>query len=134
MKELVKRVVFWRANGGEWQVACVSNKIRYYNEKEREDWQTKEMTFGEAMAMIDNGGIPNARVGKTIFTGKPYIELPIDYGCDSVIYKEKEKPIIEVRVEHLLMKTASMKQLSECMFVDEFCEYLKDQGVLLKEV
>ena len=86
--------------------------------------------FQEAFNWIEQGYLQNAETTETLFRRRPQIHISIaSLEWDGVYYTEKNFKPFDVRIEYVEKSGTSLRELSEMLKADEFCEYLKDRNM-----
>lgn len=89
-------------------------------------------TFEHLCALVEQGMIRNAYMGKTIFGSQPKVIIRRWYGgLDSyktTVTKKNFVPI-EYRFTYTDKSNNNIDTYKEFLTADEFCEYLKDRGI-----
>ena len=88
-------------------------------------------TFAEAHEAIENNMIRNAETGFTLFRNRPTIEIHWGDICrNNTELTEKTFKPIRVRWDKVeVTRLYTMKDLIDLLPADQFCEWLKDQGI-----
>lgn len=129
MKKLVNERTLYRVNGGKWIDCSIWNKIRYYEESECKDWESKELNFADMQELIEKGFIPNAENDFTFFKKRPIIVLPSnDFKIAGYTFTEKDNNIFEIKIQYLDYN-ATIKTLADLLPAEHFIQYLKDRGI-----
>lgn len=129
MKKLVNERTLYRVNGGKWIDCSIWNKIRYYEESECKDWESKELNFADMQELIEKGFIPNAENDFTFFRKRPIIVLPSDdFEIAGYTFTEKDNNIFEIKIQYLDYN-ATIKTLADLLPAEHFIQYLKDRGI-----
>jgi hypothetical protein len=104
--------------------------LRYCEPREDEYFELN--TFAEAVEAIKRGAIHRAEIDHTFFGKKPRIVLRVgDIHHDRITMTERTfKPIRVKRTWEAYDQTITAKALSNELPADDFCEYLKDRGIL----
>ena len=135
MKKIYDRRVLVKVDGWEeFEDTSIFRCLRYKDEDfVKQEYLYRFRTFEDMKAEIEEGcWILDAEVTTTFFTRQPKIKINTVnslFHCSPAIEMTKKnfKPI-EVRCAYNKM-SASMKELSEALDSDSFCEYLKDRGI-----
>ena len=132
MKKVFDRVIKVRFNGNnDWYDTSVFSHLVY----EREEFNGQKFdyhfnNFQEAFDWIKQGHLQNAETTETFFRHRPQIHISTaSMECDSVYYTEKNFKPFDVRIEYVERKEMSLRELSEMLKADEFCEYLRDRNI-----
>ena len=132
MKKVFDRVIKVRFNGNsEWYDTSIFSHLVY----EREEFNGQKFdyhfnNFQEAFDWIEQGHLRNAETTETFFKHRPQIHISTaSMKCDSVYYTEKNFKPFDVRIEYVERKEMSLRELSEMLKADEFCEYLRDRNI-----
>ena len=132
MKKVFDRVIKVRFNGNsEWYDTSIFSHLVY----EREEFNGQKFdyhfnNFQEAFDWIEQGHLRNAETTETLFKHRPQIHISTaSMKCDSVYYTEKNFKPFDVRIEYVERKEMSLRELSEMLKADEFCEYLRDRNI-----
>lgn len=83
-------------------------------------------TFEEAFLAVKNKKVKNAVVRTTLFKKKPSIELSLIEKETIKTFTEKNFKPLRVKWEKKIVKSYTIKELSEELSAEQFCEYLKD--------
>ena len=132
MKKVSDRVVMVKFNGSdEWYDTSIFHHLIY----EREEFNGKKFdyhfdNFQEAFDWIEQGYLRNAEITETFFRLRPKIHISTSLIGVSVYYTEKNFKPFDVRIEYVERNEISLKELSEMLKADEFCEYLKDRNII----
>lgn len=132
MKKVFDRVVKVKFNGSnEWYDTSIFHHLIY----EREGFNGKKFdyhfdNFQEAFDWIGHGYLRNAEITETLFRHRPQIHISTASIGVSVYYTEKNFKPFDVRIEYVERNEISLKELSEMLKADEFCEYLKDRNII----
>ena len=132
MKKVFDRVIKVRFNGNnEWHDTSIFSHLVY--EREEFDGQKFDYHFNnfqEAFDWIEHGYLRNAETTETLFKHRPQIHISTaSMKCDGVYYTEKNFKPFDVRIEYVERKEMSLRELSEMLKADEFCEYLRDRNI-----
>ena len=137
MKRLVNERVEYRVNEGKWIDVSGWNRYRYLDDEQiaEKAFQTEELTFQETKEYIEEGYCNFGKIGKSTFTKREYIEFPSGsiFDGDLRYYKNNfksttfRKTFLELEVDRIL----TIKDLSELLPAEQFCEYLKDRGIII---
>ena len=132
MKKVFDRVIKVRFNGNnEWYDTSIFSYLVY----EREEFNGQKFdyhfnNFQEAFDWIEQGHLRNAETTETLFKHRPQIHISTtSMKCDDVYYTEKNFKPFDVRIEYVERKEMSLRELSEMLKADEFCEYLRDRNI-----
>lgn len=130
MKKLVNYRMYVSINGGEWKDTSIWNHIHYMEESKCETWESKELSFNEALELVEEGFIMNAECDRTFFTHKPRIQLSIPESIfeGSSYYTERTLKTLKIKKEYIPYN-GSIKNLATLLTAEKFCEYLKDHGI-----
>ena len=132
MKKVFDRVIKVRFNGNnEWYDTSIFSHLVY--EREEFDGQKFDYHFNnfqEAFDWIEQGYLRNAETTETLFRHRPQIRISTtSMKCDGAYYTEKNFKPFDVRIEYVERKEMSLRELSEMLKADEFCEYLRDRNI-----
>ena len=132
MKKVFDRVVKVKFNGNnKWYNTSIFSHLVY--EREELDGQKFDYhfdNFQKAFEWIEQGYLQNAETTKTLFRHRPQIHISTaSMNCDGVFYTEKNFKPFDVRIEYIEKNEISLRELSEMLKADEFCEYLKDRNI-----
>ena len=130
MREVRNYRHYFAVGNGEYEDTSIWHDLRYCEPREDEYFGLN--TFAEAVEAIKCGIIHRAEIDHTFFGKKPRIVLRVgDIYRDRITMTERTfKPI---RVKHTWEAcdhTITIKALSNELSADDFCEYLKDRGIL----
>ena len=132
MKKVFDRVIKVKFNGSDkWYNTSVFYHLVY----EREDFDGQKFNyhfdnFQKAFEWIKQGYLRNAETTETLFRHRPQIHISIaPIECDGVYYTEKNFKPFDVRIEYVGKNETSLRELSEMLKADEFCEYLKYRNI-----
>ena len=132
MKKVFNRVIKVRFNGSDkWYDTSVFYHLVY----EREDFDGQKFdyhfdNFQKAFEWIKQGYLRNAETTQTMFRHRPKIHIHTASAIyDDVYYTEKNFKPFDVRIEYVEKSGTSLRELSEMLKADEFCEYLKDRNI-----
>lgn len=127
MKKIYDKRCLIRVNGEkDFHETSIFYHLSYLEEEETQTTERVFTDFQKAYEYVENDGVMNARVGRTIFRNKPEIKLST---VDSArYYTEKNFKSLTVRWEYVEVNP-TMKSLAGMLTADEFCEYLADRGI-----
>lgn len=130
MKKLVNYRMYVSVNGGEWKDTSIWNHICYMEESECETWESRELSFSEALELVEEGFIMNAECDRTFFTHRPRIQLSISESLfeGPSYYTERTLQTLKIKKEYLPYK-GSIKDIATLLTAEKFCEYLKVHGI-----
>ncbi len=129
MKKLINFRCLVSVNGEEYCDTSIWQHLRYYDtvgEVERiiVDWE-------EAYKAINEHKVLNATVGATLFKNRPTII--IHYGdlnrCDREFSAKQFKSLRYKWIAEEVDQIYTIKELADLLPADQFCEWLKDQGI-----
>lgn len=104
----------------------IFDNIRYIEVGNNRVVEYELNTFEEALAAVKNKRVKNAVVRTTLFKKKPVIELSlIERETIKTITEKNFKPL-KVKWEKKNVKSYTIKELSNELPAEQFCEYLKD--------
>lgn len=131
MKKLVNYRMMLSVNGGEWRDTSIFNHIRYLEESECETWESRELNFNEALELVEEGFIMNAECDQTFFTHRPRIQLSISESIfeGPSYYTERTLATLKIKKEYRPYN-GSIKDIAILLSAEQFCEYLKDHGIV----
>lgn len=131
MKKIVNFRCYVSVNGEDYCDTSFRTRIRYYDttgESETiiNDWE-------EAYKAISEHRVLNAEIGTTLLTNRPIII--IHYGD----FRRADRKISEKKFRSLKFKWVSdesdnvytTKELADLLPAEQFCEWLKDQGIAI---
>lgn len=130
MKKLVNYRMYVSVNGGEWRDTSIWNHIRYMEESECETWESRELSFDEALELVEEGFIMNAECDRTFFTHRPRIQLSTSESLfdGASYYTERTLKTLKIKKEYIPYN-GSIKDIATLLTAERFCEYLKDHGI-----
>jgi hypothetical protein len=128
MRKLIDERTYYRVNGGEWRDCSIWKNIRYWEEENCQEWNSRELSFSSMWELVELGFVPGAKIEHTIFNRRKLIlpsgfERLIDY-----TYRENSRIKFEVKKEYEPYNS-TIKNLADLLPADGFCEYLKDRGI-----
>ena len=132
MKKVFDREVKVRFNGSD---DCYDFFFFYHLVYEREEFDGQKFdyhfdNFQKAFEWIEQGYLRNAETTETFFRHRPQIHISTaSMECDGVYYTEKNFKPFDVRIEYVEKSGTSLRELSEMLKTDEFCEYLRDRNI-----
>lgn len=131
MKKLVNLRNYVAIGSDEYCDTSIWNHIRYVEEGECNTIEYTLETFEEAFSEVADKCIRNAQIGTTLFRHHPTIE--IEWGSinrpKSEMTEKTFKPL-RVKWEYKeVTKLYTIKDLSNLLPADQFCEWLKDKGI-----
>lgn len=133
MKRLVNERVEYRVNEGKWIDFSIWNRYRYLDDEQiaEKAFQTEELTFQETKEYIEEGYCNFGKIGKTTFTKREYIEFPSGSILDGDLryYENKFKSATFRKTFLEVNRILTIKDLSDLLPAEQFCEYLKDRGI-----
>ncbi len=104
----------------------IFDDIRYIEADKNSVIEYELNTFEEAFLAVKNKKVKNAVVRTTLFKKRPTIELSlIEKETIKTITEKNFKPL-KVKWEKKIVKSYTIKELSEELSAEQFCEYLKD--------
>jgi hypothetical protein len=104
----------------------IFDDIRYIEMNNNSVVEYELNTFEEALLAVKNRRVKNAVVRTTLFKKRPTIELSlIERETIKTITEKNFKPL-KVKWEKKIVKSYTIKELSEELPAEQFCEYLKD--------
>ena len=132
MKKVFNRVIKVRFNGSDkWYDTSVFYHLVYG----REDFDGQKFdyhfdNFQKAFDWIEQGYLRNAETTQTMLRHRPQIHIHTASAMlDDVCYTEKNFKPFDVRIEYVEKNGTSLRELSEMLKADEFCEYLRDRNI-----
>lgn len=129
MKKLVNFRCYVSVNGEEYCDTSYRTRIRYF--ETTGETETIITDWEEAYKAVSEHNILNAETGETLFTNRPTIK--IHYGDISRNNREiSEKEFKSLKYKWVSSEADSIytiKELAELLPADQFCEWLKDQGI-----
>jgi hypothetical protein len=128
MKKLVNEKTLYRVNGGEWRDCSIWKNIRYWEEENCQEWNSRELSFSSMWELVESGFVPGAKIEYTVFNRRKLI-LPSGFDrLTDYTYRENSRIKFEVKKEYTSY-SSTIKNLANLLPADEFCEYLKDRGI-----
>ena len=129
MKQLIDLRCYVSINGEDYCDTSIWRRVRYSDvvgetEEIITDWQT-------AYNAIENHKVLNARTSTTFWKKRPTIVIHYGeiYRNDSE-YSEKEFKSLRYKwVAQPVERTYTIKELADELPADQFCEWVKDQGI-----
>lgn len=135
MKRLVNERVEYRVNEGKWIDFSIWNRYRYLDDEQiaEKAFQTEELTFQETKEYIEEGYCNFGKIGKATFTKREYIEFPSGSILDGDLryYKNNFKSATFRKTFLEVNRILTIKDLSDLLPAEQFCEYLKDRGITI---
>ena len=129
MKKLVNFRCYVSVNGEEYCDTSYRTRIRYSEITGKSE--TVITNWEEAYRAVSEHNILNAETSETLFTNRPTIK--IYYGDISRNTREiSEKEFKSLKYKWVSSETDgiyTIKDLAELLPADQFCEWLKDQGI-----
>lgn len=106
----------------------IFDDIRYIEADKNSVVEYELNTFEEALSAVKNKRVKNAVVRTTLFKKRPKIELSlIEKETIKTITEKNFKPL-KVKWEKKIVKSYTIKELSEELPAEQFCEYLQDHN------
>lgn len=128
MKKLVNEKTLYRVNGGEWRDCSIWKNIRYWEEENCQEWNSRELSFSSMWELVESGFVPGAKIEYTVFNRRKLI-LPSGFDrLTDYTYRENSRIKFEVKKEYASY-SSTIKNLANLLPANEFCEYLKDRGI-----
>ena len=131
MKQLIDLRCYVSVNGEDYCDTSIWKRPRYVElsvgdctEEIIIDWQT-------AYQMVAENRILNARVGETFWKKRPTIVIHYgDIYREDCSYTEKDFRSLKFKwVAEPIERVYTIKDLAEDLPADQFCEWVKDQGI-----
>ena len=133
MKKLVDLQCYVAMNGEKYYPTSYNTHLRYVDEdsvsQETEfvtnDWET-------AVQCIENHQVRNAKIGATLWRNRPTLRIFYgDIDKDIREFTQKEFRSLKYKwVAHKVKYVYSINELAKKLPADQFCEWVKDQGIL----
>lgn len=131
MKKLVNYRMCLSINGGEWQDTSIFNHIQYREECDCETWISKDLTFDEAVELVQADFVMNAECEKTLIGRKPKLKLSTSdcslFGGPIYLTARTFKSL-KIKKEYLPYN-GTIKDIAALLTAEQFCEYLKAHGI-----
>lgn len=128
MKEVYNYRCLVSFDGGkEFHDTSIWNHMRYLEEKDAQEWQSKELTFDECYEMCENGFLMNGEAWVGMFKKRKVAISTVEWECKRTYNEKNYRPVIIKEV--YLKEEKSMKALADLLTAEEFIEYLKDRGM-----
>ena len=131
MKQLIDFRCYVSINGEDYCDTSIWRKIQYSDtvgeaEEVITDWQT-------AYKAIEDKRVLNARTGTTFWKQRPTIVIHYgDIYRDDREFSEKEFKSLRYKwVAEPVSRNYSIKELADDLPADQFCEWVKDQGIAI---
>jgi dsRNA-specific ribonuclease len=129
MKKIFDKRCLIRVNDEkEFHETSIFYHLSYMDEEETQTTERVFTDFQKAYEYVENDGVMNAEISRTLFRNRPEIRLSTVHDYCAGYYTEKNFKSLAVRWEYKEVKP-SMKTLADLLTSDEFCEYLTDRGI-----
>lgn len=132
-KKLVNLRCYAAIGKDDYCDTSIWNHIRYVEVGECDTHEYTLETFEEAFAAVADNRVRNAETSTTFFGNKPTIEIGWGdiYRGKSVMSAKTFKPLhIKWQWEEV-KRVYTMKDLADLLPAEQFCEWLKDQGITM---
>lgn len=131
MKNIYDRRILVKVDGWkEFEDTSIFTHLEYEDEKFAEqEFLFRFETFEEAKKEVEEGWILNATSTTTFFRNRPKLTFKTTNLDLYVSMTEKNFKPIEVKIVFEKRRNLSLKDISELLDADSFCEYLRDRNI-----
>ena len=131
MKRVYDVQIQFKLNDEEWRETSYHWNLQYLDPEEvekKKDHKLVVTDWEEALQIVQNETIPNARVERTWIFRKPFLVLPsVKYCCDFSCSQKAFKSL-KLRVMRKPFN-GSLSILEKQLDAETYCEYLRDREI-----